>query len=963
MRVVYTESETVEKPILGWLQEQGWRYLDPEKINRPYEGPFILTSLEAAISRLNPNLVKSKGDVEKIVDRLRQFPNDVRGNREFFDWIRNEGSISLRTGEKNQAVKLIDYENPENNVYEVTNQFTFYGYQNIRPDIILLINGIPVILIECKTQTNEAVDYTDAIKQIMRYDRDAPQLTKYLAFCCATDGANFRYGWTNEGRYAHWRTSVGDPYEQSIKSLLGRENVLDLLLNFVVFETAHEEVTKKIAMQQQVEGTNRIVERVLSKEAEKGLIWHTQGSGKTLTMLFTAWKLKRQPQLENPTIIVVIDRLELQRQMRETFGNVGLPYVTWAETTRTLLEKIRTQSREVIITTIQKFRKPAYQDTRSNIIILIDEAHRTQYGLLAIRMRETFPNAKIFGFTGTPIDKGPTGASTFRTFCLPHEKYLHKYTIRQSIEDGSTVPIIYEPRLTREHVPKEILDKEFLKIAGYLDKDDQEDVLRKSAQLKTILKADHRVEKVAKDIAEHYLSHVEPNGFKAQLVAVDREACALYKEELDKHLPPEYSTVIYSKSQNDPELLRKYHMPREEQLKISRHEYQKQGVMPNILVVTDMLLTGFDAPVERVMYLDKPLRDHKLLQAIARTNRPYVGKDSALIVDYVGIFYRLQDALNFEVEDIEGVAEVLDSLKKEFEETIVSLRQLLSSVPREDTRESQIAVIKLLTDEEVYKRFKERLFRAQALFETIAPDPSLAPFLRDYTWFNQVNELFNKHLRAGKESLKPYMEKTRELIRKTIILKEIDKSLPSFEIGPDYLSKLNNQSLPVEVEVAELGQALKHYIRINIELNPILELLSERLERIVKGKDPELVKQGLRELVDEINRMESSLQAKGISHEEHALLTVMQKHLQSVAEPELIPVVRSLVQKLGDGSLIFPGWEKKEETRKAVERMLLNGCFECFKTEIEAKRMEPYSLVPLVRDLMDYVVRYRTSPQ
>jgi type I restriction enzyme R subunit len=963
MRVVYTESETVEKPILGWLQEQGWRYLDPEKTNRPYEDPFILNSLESTISRLNPTLIKSKSDVDKIIDKLRQFPNDIRGNKEFFDWIRNEGSISLRTGEKNQTVKLIDYEHPENNVYEVTNQYTFYGYQNIRPDIILLINGIPVILVECKTQTNEAVDYTDAIKQIIRYDRDAPQLTKYLAFCCATDGANFRYGWTNEGRYAHWRTSVGDPYEQSIKSLLERENVLDLLLNFVVFETAHEEVTKKIAMQQQVEGTNRIIERVLSKEAEKGLIWHTQGSGKTLTMLFTAWRLKRQPELENPTIIVVIDRLELQRQMRETFGNVGLPYVTWAKTTRALLEKIRTQSREVIITTIQKFRKPAYQDTRSNIVILIDEAHRTQYGLLAIRMRETFPNARIFGFTGTPIDKGPTGVSTFRTFCLPHEKYLHKYTIRQSIEDGSTVPIIYEPRLTKEHVPKEILDKEFLRIAEKLTEEEQEEVMRKAARLRTILKAEHRVEKVAKDIAEHYLSHVEPNGFKAQLVAVDREACALYKEELDKHLPPEYSTVIYSKSQNDPELLRKYHMPREEQLKISRQEYQKQGVMPNILIVTDMLLTGFDAPVERVMYLDKPLRDHKLLQAIARTNRPYVGKDSALIVDYVGIFYRLQDALNFEAEDIEGVAEVLDSLKKEFEETISSLRQLLSSVPREDSRESQIAVIKLLTDEEVYKRFKERLFRAQALFETIAPDPSLAPFLMEYTWFNQVNELFNKHLRAGKESLKPYMEKTRELIRKTIILKEIDKSLPSFEIGADYLSKLNNQSLPVEVEVAELRQALKHYIRINIELNPILELLSERLERIVKGKDPELVKQGLRELVDEINRMESSLQAKGISHEEHALLTVMQKHIQSIAEAELIPVVKLLVQKLSDGSLIFPGWEKKEETRKAVERMLLNGCFECFKTEIEAKRMEPYSLVPLVRDLMDYVVRYRTSPQ
>ena len=955
MRVVYTESEIVEKPIIKWLSEIGWTYIDPDTLTRDLDDPFIQDHLKSAIKKLNPDLIESNSDVEMIIEKIRQLPNDIRGNKEFFDWLKNEGSISFRTEEKRQTVNLIDYENIENNTFTVTSQYKFSGYENIRPDIMLFVNGMPLILIECKTPTVESLDYTDAIKQIIRYNREAPQLFKHLALACATDGEQFRYGWTNEGRYARWRNGADDPVEASVKGLLNRGKILDIVRNFIVFETAHEEVTKKIAMQQQVEGTNRIVERVLVGDCDRGLIWHTQGSGKTLTMLFTAWKLKRQPELENPTIILVVDRLELQRQARETFTNVDLPYVTWAETTKDLLEKIRTQSREVIITTIQKFRKPRYRDERKNIIIMIDEAHRSQYGDLAIRMRDTFPNAKLFGFTGTPIEKGPMGVSTFRTFCTPEERYLHRYTIKQSIEDGSTIPIVYEPRLTREQVPKEILDKEFLFRVGDLPKDDQEEILRKSAKLKTILKADHRIKAVVKDVAEHYLSHVEPNGFKAQLVGVDREACALYKEELDKHLPEDYSKVIYSSAQNDPEQLQKYWMSNEEQLKIARQDFQKPDTMPKILIVTDMLLTGFDAPIERVMYLDKPLRDHKLLQAIARTNRPYPGKTSALIVDYVGIFYRLRDALNFEAEDIEGVAEVIDTLKVDFEETMKTLRELLKSVPRENTRESQIAVIKLFQDEAVYKTFKEKLMRAQALYETIAPDPSLSKYLWEYRWFNQVNEIFNKHLRSGKESLKPYMEKTAQLIRENVILKEIDRSLPTFEIDANYLDKIDKMSYDTVYEVAELRQAVKHYIRINIDLNPVLESLSERLERIIKGKDPEEVKKGLRELIAEINRMEAELVEKGITREEHALLAVIQKEVPSMPDSDLIPFVKSLSKKLDQTSLLFKGWHTKSETRKEVQRLIFGDCFSYFRDKVE-----PAKILDLTDGMMEYVTKFRS---
>jgi type I restriction enzyme R subunit len=293
------------------------------------------------------------------------------------------------------------------------------------------------------------------------------------------------------------------------------------------------------------------------------------------------------------------------------------------------------------------------------------------------------------------------------------------------------------------------------------------------------------------------------------------------------------------------------------------------------------------------MYLDKPLRDHKLLQAIARTNRSYPGKDAALIVDYVGILKRLEDALNFDSEDIEGIAETIEALKDDFKLTMEALRDLLKDILREDTNDSQIAAIKLFQDEEVYSKFQTLLAKAQSHFEMIAPDPDLSPYLRDYKWFNQLNEIYNKWLRRDKESLKPYMEKTRELIQDRVFLEEIDKTLPVFKIGPDYLEKIERQNYDTIVEVAELRQALAHYIRINIELNPLVEPLGERVDRIVKQKDPEKVKKELRDLIDFVNQMEQDIKDKGMTHEEHALLVVTQQMID-YPEEQLIPITKEI---------------------------------------------------------------------
>lgn len=950
--MVYTEFGTVEKPIIDWLQELSWEYVSGDDLKRDVEEPFCLPTLRQAIKTLNPHVIQSDEDVEKVVNQLRRCSNDIAGNRDFFEWLKGEKSIVFKQGEKAQTIRLIDYDRPENNSFVVTNQFKFAGYENVRFDIALMVNGIPLVVIEAKTSTQEQIDYTEAINQLLRYHRDAPQILRYLAFVCATDGFTFKYDWTDPKRYFNWRNKEADPLEASVKGLFQRAQFLDFIQNFIVFEKTHEKITKKIAMQQQFNAVNRIVRRVLHEDVDRGLIWHTQGSGKTLTMLFAAWKLKKIPQLNNPTIIVIVDRLELQKNILDTFGNVNFSYTTKAENTRSLLSKLKQDSREVIITTIQKF-EPIRDilSQRKNIIVLIDEAHRTQYGKLASYMRNAFPHAKIFGFTGTPIDKGPMGRSTFRTFCSPKERYLDKYSIRQSIEDGSTVRIIYEPRLPEVHVPKETLDQEFLKITTDLSEEDQDRVMQKSAKLRTILKARSRIEKVAEDIANHYRTHVEPNGFKAQLAAVDREACALYKEELDKHLPPEYSTVIYTPAPNDDERLRKYHMPKEEQLNIARNTFQRPEELPKIIIVTDMLLTGFDAPIELVMYLDKPLRDHKLLQAIARTNRPYPNKEAGIIIDYVGIFDNLKAALNFEEEEIEGVADLIDTLKKEFTKQISDLRAMFKGVERADSRESLFKVTQILEDPDRLKEFKQKLLTAKKLFETIAPDPELVKYLDDYSWFIQIDESYNKlYNRRRGVDLTSYQEKTKQLIRDKLLVDRIDKALPTLEIGPDYLKKLEEAGYTGDQKIVELRQALAVYIRINLGSNPIYETLGQRLERIIKSRDKPKMLQEMEEILKEINELDWQLAQKGITKEEQALLATTQKYLPKAEEKELIDFVRKLLSTIQNN--LFLGWQRKRTTINEVEKGVFDTCFKNLK-------LEPKSTVQLSQELMGFIQKYR----
>lgn len=954
----FTELYTVELPIIKWLEEFGWTYVSQENFLRNEDEPFDLSILKEAIIRLNPDVIKSTEEADMVVNQLRLLPNNIFGNRDFFSWIKSEHSIVLRTGEKAQTIKLIENDPDKilsHNVFVVTNQFKFSGHKNVRFDVVLMVNGLPIILIEAKSPAKKFVDYHDAIKQIRRYNDEAPQFCKYIALNCATDGIGFRYGGTITEKFFTWKGGeFKDSLENSVKALFRKEFLISFINNYIVFEKEGEQVRKKIAMYQQVNAANKIVERVLEGKTKKGLIWHTQGSGKSLTMLFAAWQLKKATELNNPTILIMVDRLNLQKQLLGSFENVDLPYTTKIESSKQLVDKLKKGSREVMITTIQKFKEMAQVlSPRENIIIFIDEAHRTQYGKLAMEMRRAFPNAFIFGFTGTPIDKGVIGKSTFRAFCPPEELYLHKYGIKQSIEDGATVKILHMKRVPKHWVNKKDLDKEFLEVTKDLSEEEQNAVLKKNAKLGNIIKSAKRINDIAKDIAEHYTKYIEPNGFKAQLVAYDREACALYKEALDQYLPPEYSTVIYTAGQNDVPLLKKYHMDSNEQSQIARTVFQKPGENPRILIVTDMLLTGFDAPIEQVMYMDKPMRDHSLLQAIARTNRPYPGKEAGIIVDYIGIFRALIKALNFKDSDIEGVAYDFNILRKEFTNILEILLKLFKNVPRDGKRDTVVEILEVLKNQDNYKEFKTNFSKLKRIYETIAPDPYLFKYDHDYTFLIGCNEIYNKDKDRDQPDLSSYDEKTKALIQKYVIVDKIDKDFPIFKINKEYLDKIDKQNFTRKRKISELQSSLSYYIKIGLGTNPIYESLSQRLEEIIKIMDEARRERELEALVNELIQIEEEAQKLDLTKEEYAILNTIKKYVTEKNETT-IPFIKETTQKIEN--LRFPGWQKKHQTISDVEEIIFDQCFNKYKKQIGNRDTSK-----MTEEILQLIKRYHTQ--
>ena len=650
-----TEKIDVQNKVINYLISIGWDYLAPSDVLDLRGGnlrePFLTPIAREKLKELNKGLV-TDGNVEDIVKRLRLLPATIDGNEEFMGFLRSQKPHYFDKERRERNIRFIDYENFKNNGFIFTQEFEFEDKDIRRADIILFINGFPVGIIENKSPTVEEAE-EEALTQIRLYTERIPDFLKFPQFYATCDGIRLYYGptWKYESKtFYKWKGENGFNFDNLAKTFFDKEEILETLRKYVVFLRIDEELQKYILKQHQRRTVRKILERVLEEKKNKGLIWHTQGAYKTLTMIVCADELRKFQQLENPTTLAVIDRLELESQIKQNFEGFDFPNVEEgrAKSKRHLQELLASDYRGLIITTIQKFEgMPKHINKRNNIIILIDEAHRSQESDLGNYMRGALPNAYYFGFTGTPIDKSKIGRGTFLAFGYPGEPYLDKYSIDESIEDKTTVPLYYTLTPTDLHVDKKMLEEEFFKVVeeeGIASIEGVNKVIEKAEKLKAVLKAPQRVDRIARHIAEHYREYIEPLGFKAFIVAVDREACALYKDAIDKYLPPEYSQVVYTRDHKDSELLRKYHISQDDEKNI-RKTFKSQDQLPKVLIVTQKLLTGYDAPILYGMYLDKPLKAHTLMQAIARANRVNKDKNNGLIVDYCGILKNLRKAL------------------------------------------------------------------------------------------------------------------------------------------------------------------------------------------------------------------------------------------------------------------------------------------------------------------------------
>lgn len=720
----------------------GWEYLSPEEALRlrgDKTGLILTDVLVHQLQKLNPGDVDYQR-AEEVAKRLLRVSPSIEGNLEAWEYLKGLKTVFVEAERRERNVRLLDPVNVEANTFHVTEEFAFTsGTHRIRADVVFLINGIPVIVVEAKAAT-KVEGISEALEQVRRYQREGPELMALLQLFSLTNLPHFFYGATwNLSRKSlyNWRDEQAGDFEMLVKTFVVPRRVLRVITDFILFTRKDEELQKVVLRPHQMRAVERVQGRAEDPEKRRGLIWHTQGSGKTYTMITVAKKLIEDRELTNPTILMVVDRNELEAQLFQNLEAVGLGNVALARSKRHLVELLKNDQRGLIVTMIHKFDDiPANLNTRDNIFVLVDEAHRTTGGELGDYLMGALPNATYIGFTGTPIDKTAHGTGTFVTFggADPHG-YLDKYSIRESIEDGTTVPLHYALAPNDLLVDRETLEREFLNLAsleGVSDVEELNRVLERAVILKNLLKNPGRVSKVASFVAEHFRSTIEPTGYKAFLVAPDREGCTLYKRELDKQLPPEYSAVVMSAAHNDPPELAEYHLKDEEEQQI-RKSFRKPDELPKILIVTEKLLTGYDAPILYCMYLDKPMRDHVLLQAIARVNRPYEDnegrrKPAGFVLDFVGIFDRLEDALAFDSDEVSGVVEGIEVLQKRFEDLIEEGKARYLPIPN-GLKEDKAAetVLEHFRDreprEEFYKYFRE----LEELFEILSPDPFLRP--------------------------------------------------------------------------------------------------------------------------------------------------------------------------------------------------------------------------------------------
>lgn len=960
--MTFTEANTVRDFVRDLVRSGDVQFVPGHELPRTTGEVLLEGPVKEALIRLNPEIGADPRLADEVLYRLRAIvlaarrtPHPVVANEEFAAWLTGQKSMPFGPGGAHTAVRLIDFENgadPGANQWIVSTEVTYgIGRVERRFDLVLWCNGFPLVVVEAKSPVRPAYSWIDAAAQIHDdYERDVAAFFVPNVLSVATEGKDLRYGTVGMpvALWGPWRAEDGGgaaaiglaAVREAVTGVLAPAAVLDFLRFFTVFATdkGHRKI-KIIARFQQFQATNLVVERVLRGRVKQGLIWHFQGSGKSLLMVFTAQKLRATAGLTNPTVIIVVDRIDLDTQITATFHATDVPNLVSTESRRELQELLSAGSRKVIVTTVHKFGEaPGVLDARSNIIVMVDEAHRSQEGDYGRKMREALPHAFLFGLTGTPINR--RDRNTFVWFGSEEDEggYLSRYTFQDSIRDGATLPLHFEPRLSEIHLDPAAIDAAFTELADRhgLTDDDRQTLTKRAASLEALIKAPGRVRTIAADIATHFRETVEPEGLKAMVVVYDKPTCVAYKEELDRLLGPEASAVVMSRHARDPQEWRERHTPDRAGLERLTARFNDPADPLKIVIVTAKLLTGFDAPILSAQYLDKPLREHNLLQAITRTNRVYPpNKTHGLVVDYLGIFDDVAKSLAFDEKSVQQVISNIGVLRQQLAPAMQTALAFFPGVDRTvGGYEGLVTAQAAIASDEAKDAFGAAYSVVGRLWETLSPDPVLLPpHEADYRWLTDVYESVRPVDVAGRLVWHALGAKTLELINQHVTVEVPRSDLATIvldaQVIEDLMTGRRKDVDPVEVEKWITARIARHIGNpVFVELGTRLTALRERYAHAQQAS-LEFLKE-LFALARDTVAAEKAAAAMAPEDRGRAALTELFESLKGDETPIIVENVVSEVDEVVRG-VRFDGWQGTRDGDRLVQQALRRTLYVRFK--------------------------------
>ncbi len=951
------ENSLAEQPVIDWLKELGYDYefgpdLAPGQITGERENfrdTLLLPRLKRSLIRINPIITDSL--VDEIVNHLIaiEHPNIEEQNRQIFKMITEGkvldfGTMSNWDGsdkeQLDERIYFFDFENPHNNEFLVVNQLAVQGADSVRrPDVVVYVNGIPLAVFELKSPTSGSGTIRSAYLQLEAYKNEIPELFKYNQLLVISDLVQARYGTIGSAwdRFAIWKgiESENDnlkgmsELEVLVKGIFNKERLMDIFRYFTVYGADSDgesaKYTKMVAQYHQYYGVNKAVEATRKAVKPKGdgkigVFWHTQGSGKSLSMVFYVNKAKVLPEFKSPTFVFLTDRNDLDGQLHKTFARTGYPTAWQAPSVPALREQLKTPS-GVVFTTIQKFEGEGDElvgglSLAENVIVIADEAHRSQYAKFAGNVREALPNASFMGITGTPI------STESRDTELVFGKHISTYKINQAVEDGATVPIFYEGRLVPLHLTNAFIDEEFETIADEYALPESEVLKRKFAKLAELVGTPERIKQIAADIVLHFNSRGLEG--KAMIVTMTRKIAAdMYQAIRATPNAPEVAVVI-----SKPEDFEGTIQPETDAKQLERR-FKNVNDPLKLVIVCDMWLTGFDVPHLHTIYMDKPLKNHTLMQAIARVNRIFRDKPAGLVVDYIGIADNLKKALSiYSAEDRRDTMYPIEDIVAKMKEKYDIVSAMLTDVQfagyrkmpaGEAAKVFYAAMDSILTDpktggidEERKMRFLRETEALSKLFGFAMPHPEANKIRDDVEFFRALKRAINKLSDTGvmlPDSNGRIETAIRELISESVaaegvidILKMGNGGKPDISIFDErFLEEVKNlkyKNLAVEV----LKKLLNDELRVRAKKNVTrYETLMRLLEQIIEEYENNIINSGkvierLVELAREIKKTELAMRDTGLTEEEAAFYDLVSKWKHRIARNgEMKEFVRELV--------------------------------------------------------------------